>query len=133
MAVSLALSLALSLAISVPAGWGFADIQRYFLRSEGNTVLSGDWHGTDGPLGVSNTPDPNPTTRAFVQSCQERGIPFNPDFNGAVQEGAGIYQTTTRNKRRCSLHWLWSANIIPVAIGLCPSIKMALCPNSLCG
>lgn len=84
------------------AGWGFADIQRYFLRSEGNTVLSGDWHGTDGPLGVSNTPDPNPTTRAFVQSCQERGIPFNPDFNGAVQEGAGIYQTTTRNKRRCS-------------------------------
>ena len=84
------------------AGWGFADIQRYFLRSEGNTVLSGDWHGIDGPLGVSNTPDPNPTTRAFVQSCQERGIPFNPDFNGAVQEGAGIYQTTTRNKRRCS-------------------------------
>lgn len=83
-------------------GWGFADVQKYFLRSEGNTVLSGGWHGTDGPLGVSNLPDPNATTRAFVQSCQERGIPYNPDFNGAAQEGAGFYQTTTRNNRRCS-------------------------------
>jgi choline dehydrogenase-like flavoprotein len=41
-------------------------------------------------------------TRAFVQSCQEYGIPYNPDFNGAVQEGAGVYQTTIRNARRCS-------------------------------
>jgi choline dehydrogenase-like flavoprotein len=84
------------------AGWGFKDIQKYFLRSEGNSVLSGGWHGTDGPLGVSNLPEPNPTSCAFVQSCQELGLPFNPDFNGAVQEGAGFYQTTTRNNRRCS-------------------------------
>ena len=84
------------------AGWGFADIRKYFLRSEGNTILSGAWHGTDGPLGVSNVQDPQPMTRAFVQSCQESGIPYNPDFNGAVQEGAGVYQTTTKNARRCS-------------------------------
>jgi len=83
-------------------GWAFSDIRKYFLRSEGNTILSGEWHGTDGPLGVSNIPDPNPLTRAFVQSCQELGMPFNPDFNGARQEGAGIYQTTTRGNRRCS-------------------------------
>ncbi|TNC72804.1 GMC family oxidoreductase [Rubellimicrobium roseum] len=83
-------------------GWSFKEIQKYFLRSEGNTVLSGSWHGTDGPLGVSNIPDPQLTTRAFVQSCQELGIPYNPDFNGPVQEGAGVYQTTTRNGRRCS-------------------------------
>lgn len=84
------------------AGWGFGDIQKYFLRSEGNTILSGDWHGTDGPLGVSNLPDPQPVTRAFVQSCQEFGIPYNPDFNGKMQAGAGVYQTTTKNNRRCS-------------------------------
>jgi choline dehydrogenase-like flavoprotein len=41
-------------------------------------------------------------SRAFVQSCQEYGLPYNPDFNGANQEGAGIYQTTTRDNRRCS-------------------------------
>ena len=83
-------------------GWAFKDIQPYFLRSEGNSVLSGDWHGTDGPLAVSNIPDPQPMTRAFVQSCQEFGIPYNPDFNGHVQAGCGVYQTTTRNGRRCS-------------------------------
>lgn len=83
-------------------GWAFKDIQKYFLRSEGNAILAGDWHGTDGPLGVSNIPDPNPLSRAFVQSCQELGMPYNPDFNGARQEGAGLYQTTTRGNRRCS-------------------------------
>lgn len=83
-------------------GWAFKDIQKYFLRSEGNSILSGSWHGTDGPLGVSNIPDPNPLTRAFVQSCQEVGMPYNPDFNGSAQEGAGFYQTTTRGNRRCS-------------------------------
>lgn len=83
-------------------GWAFKDIQKYFLRSEGNSILSGEWHGTDGPLGVSNNPNPNPVSLAFVQSCQERGLPYNPDFNGISQEGAGIYQTTTRGNRRCS-------------------------------
>ncbi len=83
-------------------GWAFADIQKYFLRSEGNSILAGDWHGTDGPQGVSNVPEPQPMTRAFVQSCQELGLPYNPDFNGPVQAGAGVYQTTTRNARRCS-------------------------------
>ena len=83
-------------------GWAFNDIQKYFIRSEGNTILSGDWHGTDGPLGVSNIPDPQRMTRAFVQSCQEFGIPFSPDFNGAEQAGCGVYQTTTLNNRRCS-------------------------------
>lgn len=83
-------------------GWGFDAVRKYFLRSEGNTILSGGWHGTDGPLGVSNVPDPQRTTRAFVQSCQELGIPYNPDFNGPVQEGVGVYQTTTKNARRCS-------------------------------
>ncbi len=84
------------------AGWSFKEVQPYFLRSEGNTMLSGELHGTDGPLGVSNLPDPQQTSRAFVQACQEYGIPYNPDFNGRTQEGSGIYQTTTKNNRRCS-------------------------------
>jgi len=84
-------------------GWSFADVRPYFIRSEGNTILSGEWHGADGPLGVSNISDPQQTTRAFVQSCQEFGIPYNADFNGAVQEGCGVYQTTTKNARRCSV------------------------------
>jgi len=84
------------------AGWAFKDIRKYFLRSEGNTILAGDWHGTHGPLAVSNVPDPQIMTRAFVQSCQQYGIPYNPDFNGPLQAGAGVYQTNIRNGRRCS-------------------------------
>ena len=83
-------------------GWSFQDIQKYFIRSEGNTVLSGDWHGTDGPLGVSNLQNPQEMTCAFVRSCQELGIPFNPDFNGVTQAGCGFYQLTVKNARRCS-------------------------------
>ncbi len=83
-------------------GWAFKDIQKYFIRSEGNTFLSGSWHGTDGPLGVSNIQSPVSVTRAFVQSCQELGIPYNPDFNGPTQEGSGIYQTTIKDAKRCS-------------------------------
>ncbi|MEM8948797.1 MAG: GMC family oxidoreductase N-terminal domain-containing protein [Pseudomonadota bacterium] len=82
--------------------WAFKDIQQYFIRSEGNTIFAGDWHGTEGGLGVSNIPDPQPMTRAFVKACQELGIPYNPDFNGERQAGSGVYQTTTKNYRRCS-------------------------------
>ena len=84
------------------AGWSFKEVQKYFVRSEGNSILSGEYHGTDGPLAVSNIPDPQLTTLAFVQACQQVGMPYNPDFNGSVQEGTGVYQTTTRDGRRCS-------------------------------
>ena len=83
-------------------GWGFEKIKKYFIRSEGNDRLSEPWHGTEGPLGASDIISPHPLTKAFVQACQEFGLPYNGDFNGATQEGAGIYQTTTRNGKRCS-------------------------------
>jgi len=83
-------------------GWSYDEVQPYFLRSEGNTILAGKHHGTEGPLGVSNLPDPQPTSRAFVQACQTFGMPYNPDFNGEQQHGAGIYQTTIKGNRRCS-------------------------------
>ena len=82
-------------------GWAFADIQHLFLRSEDNDTLAGPFHGNGGPLGVS-TLDAHPLTKAFVRSCQQLGMPYNPDFNGASQAGAGAYQTTIRDARRCS-------------------------------
>jgi choline dehydrogenase-like flavoprotein len=82
-------------------GWAFRDIQKYFVRSEDNDTLSGPFHGNGGPLGVT-TPNAHPLTRVFVQACQQFGIPYNGDFNGPQQAGAGIYQTTTRNAKRCS-------------------------------
>ena len=83
-------------------GWSFKEVQPLFLRSEDNDTLSGAWHGVGGPLGVSALAPPHRLTRAFVQACQQLGMPYNPDFNGPQQAGAGAYQITTRNAKRCS-------------------------------
>ena len=82
-------------------GWSFEEVRPYFVRSEDNDTLAGDLHGIGGPLGVT-TPTPQPLTRAFVQACQQLGMPYNPDYNGPRQEGAGAYQITVRGARRCS-------------------------------
>jgi choline dehydrogenase-like flavoprotein len=83
-------------------GWSAAELKPYFVKSEGNTRLGGADHGIDGPLTVSDLQSPNRVSQAYVQGCMDFGMPFNPDFNSGKQEGAGLYQTTTRNGRRCS-------------------------------
>ena len=82
-------------------GWSFEDVRPYFVKSEDNDILADEYHGVGGPQGVSTTA-PDGLTKVFVQACQEAGIPYTADFNGRTQAGAGIYQTTTRGKRRCS-------------------------------
>lgn len=84
------------------AGWAFKDVLPYFRRAEDNNRLADDYHGTGGPIGASDQISPHPLSRAFVRAAQEAGLAYNPDFNGAVQEGAGIYQVTQRDGRRCS-------------------------------
>ncbi len=83
-------------------GWSFADIQKYFIISENNGRLSAPYHGTTGPMGVSDIADPHPLSEAFVKAGQEYGLPYNADFNGKSQFGAGFYQTTTKDGWRCS-------------------------------
>jgi choline dehydrogenase len=83
-------------------GWDWNSLKPYFLKSEGNTRLSGPEHGTSGPLAVSDLNSHSPLSEAYVQGCIEIGMPRNDDFNSGRQEGAGLYQTTTRNGRRCS-------------------------------
>ena len=82
-------------------GWSFAEIRHCFVRMEDNDTLGPPWHGRGGPLGIT-TKTPHPLTEHFVRACEQAGLPRTDDFNGAVQEGAGIYQTTARGGRRCS-------------------------------
>jgi choline dehydrogenase-like flavoprotein len=60
------------------------------------------WHRAGGELTVSDLRAPNDFSLAFVRACQEAGWPHNPDFNGASQLGAGLYQVTQRDGERCS-------------------------------
>src|SRR6185437_13356733 len=83
-------------------GWSYQDVLPYFRRAEGNERYSTPFHGADGPLRVSDQRYTHPLAKAFVQACQEYGMLYNPDFNGERQAGAGLYQVTNSNDRRCS-------------------------------
>jgi choline dehydrogenase len=83
-------------------GWGYDDVLPYFMKAEDQTRGADPYHGTGGPLPVSDWRHADPLSEAFVKAAVEAGIPFNPDFNGATQEGAGFFQTTTRRGRRAS-------------------------------
>ncbi|MSP97600.1 MAG: FAD-dependent oxidoreductase [Betaproteobacteria bacterium] len=84
------------------AGWSAVELLPYFRRSEDNERGADAWHGAGGPLGVSDLGDRHPLAEAFVAAAQQCGYPRNADFNGAKQEGAGFYQTTTRHGVRSS-------------------------------
>ena len=84
------------------AGWSYADVLPYFRRFEDNERFSNAWHGTGGPIAVSDPISPHRMSKVFVRAAQEAGLPYNPDFNGERQEGCGLYQVTQRHGRRSS-------------------------------
>ena len=83
-------------------GWSWDEVLPYFKRAEHNERGADAWHGSGGPLNVADLRSPNPIARRFVQAAVQAGHPGNPDFNGAVQEGAGMYQVTHRDGERFS-------------------------------
>ena len=84
------------------AGWGWNDVLPYFKRAEHNERGADEYHGGAGPLNVMNLRSPNPVAAAFVQAAVQAGYRHNADFNGADQEGFGMYQVTHRNGERFS-------------------------------
>ena len=65
-------------------------------RRENQTRGADEFHGVGGPLHVSDQPGRFELADAVLEACVQAGIPRNPDFNGAQQEGCGYYQTTTQ-------------------------------------
>lgn len=85
------------------AGWGWDDVLSAYRAME-DTEAGGDaWRGAGGPLFVSaNRKGLHPLVQDYIAACESAGLAHNPDFNGAEQEGTGIYQMTIRNARRNS-------------------------------
>ncbi len=84
-------------------GWGWGDVLPYFKKSEHNDLGGNEIRGGDGPLYVSTmAKDLHPLCDTFVEAGVECGINHNPDFNGATQEGVGLYQNTAKNGLRMS-------------------------------
>lgn len=83
-------------------GWSWDDVLPYFKRSEHNERGADDFHATGGPLNVMDLRSPNRFGELFVQAAEQAGHSRNPDFNGASQEGVGVYQVTHKNGERFS-------------------------------
>jgi choline dehydrogenase len=83
-------------------GWAWQDLFPYFLKAEDNERGASEWHGVGGPLAVSEPRSGNVIPPAFVDAGVEAGLDRNEDFNGARQDGVGMYQMTQREGMRAS-------------------------------
>lgn len=83
-------------------GWGYDDVLPYFRRSERNDRGASEFHGGDGPVGVSSIKGRHELVEAFIRAANGIGVPRNDDFNGTRQCGVGYFQLTTRGGLRCS-------------------------------
>ena len=83
-------------------GWSYEDVLPLFRRAENQERGGDEYHGDQGPLSVSNMRIHREICDRFIDAAVELGIPRNDDFNGAEQEGAGYFQLTARDGRRCS-------------------------------
>jgi choline dehydrogenase len=83
-------------------GWTYDDVLPLFKRSENNEQFNNSFHGQGGPLNVTYQRYESRFDKLFLEAAQMQGFPLNPDYNGAVQDGAFMYQVTHKNGERCS-------------------------------
>jgi choline dehydrogenase len=83
-------------------GWSFADVLPVFKRLEAYPEGDPEWRGRTGPVSVSGPRHRMELLDAFIAAANQAGIPTNPDYNGARQDGVGYFQLSIRNGFRCS-------------------------------
>lgn len=87
-------------------GWDFEQVLPYFIRSENNEQfdeVDKGYHGKSGDLNVTFAQGfETPYAKAFIEACQQIGIPSNKDYNGAKQIGTGFFQFNIKNGKRQS-------------------------------
>ncbi|MBR1139962.1 MULTISPECIES: GMC family oxidoreductase [Bradyrhizobium] len=84
-------------------GWSYSDVLPHFKRME-KRIGAGDeqYRGRDGSLHVTTMEWKDTLCEAFMDGAVSLGIPRNPDYNGAIQEGVSYVQRTIQNGRRVS-------------------------------
>ena len=58
------------------------------------------FHGTGGPIGLTQVIGDHPLTTAFLSACESRGFAHSADFNSFDAEGYGLNQVNVRDGRR---------------------------------
>jgi 4-pyridoxate dehydrogenase len=83
-------------------GWSYAHVLPYFRRSESWEKGADAYRGGAGPLHITAANSPDPLFEAYTEAATATGLPFNPDYNGARQDGVARGQWTIRDGRRHS-------------------------------
>lgn len=83
-------------------GWSYKDILPYFKKSEHHEAGEDEYHAQGGLLNVAPVSSPGSINARFIESANQLQIPTNPDFNGAKQEGVGLFDVTQKNGERWS-------------------------------
>jgi choline dehydrogenase len=85
------------------SGWDYDAVLPNFVKAESNSRLEAPFHGKEGTLHVEDMLFTHELSHSWISSAVDVGLPFNDDFNGSGQIGAGVYQVT------CHDGWRWSA------------------------
>lgn len=93
------------------AGWSWAEVLPYFIRSECNARGASAFHGDQGPLSVSDPVEVHPAADDFVSACVHAGIARSSDLNAPPYPGVGLRQYTIQSGRR---HSAYNAFIEPI-------------------
>jgi choline dehydrogenase-like flavoprotein len=83
-------------------GWGYSNMLKHFRNCEFNENFDDEYHSREGTLNVQSLAKPHPHAERMLLAGLQAGHTFNPDFNGATQEGMGMYQVTIKDRQRCS-------------------------------
>ncbi len=83
-------------------GWDWDNVLPFFKKAEDQERGASEYHGAGGPLGVSDQRVLWYWAERWSAAAIEAGLPANDDFNGAQQDGAGHFQSTTNRGRRWS-------------------------------
>ena len=84
------------------SGWSYEEVLPYFKKSENREAGGDEFHGQGGELNVAPVSEPGEVNEAFFEAGRQNQIPFTDDFNGAKQEGLGMYEVTQKHGERCS-------------------------------
>src|SRR6266853_4075880 len=76
-------------------GWSYDDVLPYFKKAEDQERGADAFHGSGGPLRVTDQAVKWELGDRFIEAALESGLPANNDFNDGEQEGAGPFQNTT--------------------------------------
>jgi len=84
------------------SGWSYREVLPYLKKIESTSIGSDEYRGRSGPVKVTESRKLCAFFDLFIASAGAAGIPFNPDYSGATQEGVAMAQLTAHRGERQS-------------------------------